>query len=246
MGRVRMGRRRVQFTGKSKKRIYLIALIIFILFSLQSFIYVEKNLAPALLEIAKVRVKQIATQAINDAISKKIAQNANFKELIDVIKDDQGKVSMMMFNTMEYARIVGETTWRVQDTLHKLEQEAQPIPLGVALNSNILAQLGPDVPIELVPMGSAHVNLFTKVEQAGINNILVTVYIQITAEVRIVIPFATDTEVVMTEIPISYATIMGEVPDFFYNGNGDSMGNFNDPKINFGPSIRTPSGPPSN
>jgi sporulation protein YunB len=221
MGRLRMGRRRLNFNKKIKKRLYLISLLIFLILSIQSFIYVERNLAPALMEIAKVRVKQIATQAINDAISKKIAQNANFEELIDVVKDKNGKVSMLMFNTMEYARIVGETTWRVQDTLHELQQESQPIPLGVALNSNILAMIGPDVPIELVPMGAAHVNLFHKTEEAGINYVLVTVYVNIT-----------------------YAMVNGDVPNFFYNGNGESIGNTpgdqGAPKINFGPSI-TPS-----
>jgi sporulation protein YunB len=240
VGRIRIGRKRLSFSRPSKKRLFLIAFLIFILLSIQSFIYVEKNLAPALMEIAKVRVKQIATQAINDAISKKIAQNANFKELIDVVMDEQGKVTMMMFNTMEYARIVGETTVRVQNTLHELQQEAQPIPLGVALESNILAMLGPDIPIELVPMGAAYVNLFTKVDEAGINMVLVTVYVRISAEVQIVIPFATENEVIATQIPISFAMVKGDVPDFFYNGNGNPMGNFNndaEPKINFGPSI---------
>jgi sporulation protein YunB len=247
MSRMQFKRRRVSFNGgRFKKRFFLISLLIFSLMSLQSFIYIEKNLAPALMEIAKIRVKQIATQAINDAISKKIAQNANFKELIEVMTDSDGNITMMMFNTMEYARIVGETTWRVQDTLHDLEQEAQPIPLGVALNSNILAQIGPDIPIELVPMGAAHVNLFPKTEEAGINTVIITVYIQIAAEVRIVIPFATDTEIVTTQIPISYATVMGKVPQFFYDGNGNSIGNPNGstPNLNIGPSISP--NPPSN
>jgi sporulation protein YunB len=245
VGRFRPGRRKMRWTGKSKKRFYMIGFFIAMLLTVQSFIYIETRLTPALMEIAKVRTKQIATQAINDAISKKIAQNADFNELVNVTNDKYGRPSVMMFNTMEYARIIGEATHRVQNTLHDLEQESQPIPLGMALNSTILTQFGPDIPIEIVPMGAVTVDLKPEYAEAGINTIIVTVYIQIAAEVRVVVPFSTDSTVVSTKIPITHATLMGTVPNFYYKGNGEGVGTPQDsgePKVNFGPSF----GPPGN
>lgn len=235
--------RKPRLSRKTKKRIFFFSLVFFLAISLQSFLYVERNLAPALMEIAKIRVTQIATQAINDAISKKIAQGANFKELIDFVKDNDGKISMMMFNTTEYARIVGETTARVEHSLARLEESGDltTIPIGQALNSNILAEYGPHVPITLVPKGAASVNLYTKTEQSGINMVLVTAYVQIVVEVKVVIPFATDATIVKNDIPISSALVVGNVPQFYYDGNGNAVGKNNSaPNINFGPSINQP------
>ncbi|WCK53888.1 hypothetical protein PP175_21605 [Aneurinibacillus sp. Ricciae_BoGa-3] len=92
------------------KYMFLFSIIIFIGLSLQTFYYVERNLAPVIKDIARIRTEQLATQAINDAINKKIAQSINFKALVDFQKDKNGNIQAATFNYNEYSRIVGEAT----------------------------------------------------------------------------------------------------------------------------------------
>ncbi|MCF6092393.1 sporulation protein YunB [Microaerobacter geothermalis] len=208
----------------SGKNVLFISLVIIVVISTQGFLYVEKNLQPTLMAIAKTKVKQYATKAINDAISKKIAMGTDFKELIEFRYDGNGKIVAAIYNYKEIARLQGETTARVQGVLDDLGKEIQPIPLGQALNSNILAQLGPEVPITLVPIGYAQVNVNIKTENAGINMVLWTVYVIIEAEVSVVIPFISEPATVSTQVPISYALVVGEVPQVYYDGNGNVTG----------------------
>ncbi|WP_051330811.1 sporulation protein YunB [Aneurinibacillus terranovensis] len=206
------------------KYMFILSIVVFLGLTLQTFYYIERNLEPAIREIARFRVEQLATRAINDAINKKIVQGTNFKELVEFQKDQNGKIQAALFNYNEYSRIVGETTGRVTNTLEELEQMPQTIPLGQALGSNLLAQTGPNIPITLVPYGSVQVDLNTKMQEAGINMVLITVVVVIQAKVKIVIPFSTDPAVVKSEIPISNALIVGNVPQFYYDGNGKAVG----------------------
>lgn len=224
--------------AKRIKRNMLLLLLIVVLFTVQSFVYIEKNLRPPLVNLAKVRVKQIATQAINTAISDQIARSTNFEQLIDWRTDKNGKTTGFMLNYSEHMRITAETIATVQGQLTQLQAIPEHIPLGQAMGSSIIASFGPNVPVRLVPAGSVKVDLNTRYQNAGINMILVEVYIHITAEVSVIIPFDSEPEVVETEVPVSYALVVGDVPTYYFDGKGNSTGsntpppNLSLPRIN--------------
>ncbi|MFD2615147.1 sporulation protein YunB [Paenibacillus gansuensis] len=209
----------------SRRKVFFITLVIMFFFSLQTFIFIEKNLRPPLMNVAKIRVKQMATQAINEAISNQISQGQDTQKLIDWKTDSNGKITGFMLNYAEHMRITSETIGVVRSLLDDMKDIPEKIPVGQALNSAILASFGPDIPVKLVPAGSVKVDLNTRQQDAGINMILVEVYIRIIAEVAIIIPFDTEPELVETEIPISYLLVVGDVPMYYYDNKGNPVGN---------------------
>ncbi|MBP1993069.1 sporulation protein YunB [Paenibacillus eucommiae] len=212
-------------TGKSsRKKKLILAMIIFFLFFLQFFIFVERNLRPPLMSLAKVRIKQIATQTINSAIADTISKEANAEQLIDWKTDNNGKITGFMLNYAEHMRITAETINTVQKELDNLTSMPEHIPLGQALNSTILASFGPDVPIRLLPVGNVKVDLSTRHQNAGINMILVEVFVRIIAEVKVIIPLDSEAEIVETEIPISYSLVVGDVPTYYFDNKGNPVG----------------------
>ncbi|SFK80185.1 sporulation protein YunB [Paenibacillus sp. 1_12] len=223
-------------TKKLKRNLIVIALIL-LLFSLQMFIYIEKNLKPPLASLAKIRVKQIATQAINSVISDRIAQSTNFEKLIDWRTDNNGKITGFMLNYSEHMKITADTIKTVQNQLSNLQAFPEHIPLGQALNSPILASFGPNIPIKFVPAGAVKVDLSTRYQNAGINMLLVEVYLRIIAEVTIIIPMDTVPEVVETEVPISYALVVGDVPTYYFDGKGNPVNSSQTPALPSGLSI---------
>ncbi|MFS0840170.1 sporulation protein YunB [Paenibacillus sp. 1P03SA] len=210
-----------------KKRLFIV-LLIFTLVSLQSFIIIERNLKPPLMNLAKVRIKQIATESINEAISDRISRGTDFEKLIDWKTDSGGKVSGFMLNYSEHMRITAETRGAVQSQLNRLTAIPEHIPLGQAMGSAILASFGPNIPIRITPAGAVKVDLSTRHENAGINMILVEVYIRIVAEVSVIIPFDSEPEIVETEIPISYSLVVGDVPMYYFDNKGNPVGSSKD------------------
>jgi len=222
--RLRISKLRFKRLSLKKRRLIFFSLLISFFLFFQTFLYIEKNLEPILVSIAQARVKQIATNAVNDAISKKIAQNTNFKDLIEFDYDNNGIIRAATFNYSEYARIVGEATARVELTLNELEKLKERIKLGAAFESELLADIGPEIPISIVPIGSVEVMPRLYFQDAGINGVIMIVLMDIKAEVQVVIPFVTEPTVIKTSIPIAQSTIFGEVPQFYYDGKGTYYG----------------------
>ena len=209
---------------RKRRKLWWLVLIVVVVLSFQFFIFMERNLRPPLMNIAELRVKQIATQAINKAISEQVAGRSDLDELIDWKMTENGKVSGFMINYAEHMRITSETINTVQSTLQEVKNVPERIPVGRALGSAILSSFGPRVPVRFEPVGAVKADLHTRQEDVGINNILVEVYIRVTTEVAIIIPFDTKPQIVESEIPISYLLVVGDVPMYYYDNKGNPVG----------------------
>ncbi|QRG70785.1 sporulation protein YunB [Brevibacillus choshinensis] len=204
----------------SRTKAFFIAVVIFLVLSIQTLVFLEKRLEPTLLILASQKTEQLAKEAITDAVTKRISQQGvDFNQIVKIEKDNQGQIQAYQFNFKEYARIVGETTSRIQNKLQEFEAEKvdRTIPLGLATGNSFLANLGPDLPITFMPIGSVKTKLETELKEAGINMVLATVYIYVEVDLRIVVPFATDEQTVTTRIPITHSLIVGDVPQYLYN-----------------------------
>ncbi|SFS47121.1 sporulation protein YunB [Paenibacillus sp. BC26] len=224
-GRRRRSRSQSPRKKISRRKLLIFLMLLFILFFAQTFIFIERNLQGPLMAVATVRVKQVATQSINKAITDQVAGNSNAADkLIDWKTNASGKISGFMLNYAEHMRITSETIDTVQTTLNKMGDIPERIPLGQALGSAIIASFGPRIPVKFEPIGAVKVDLNTRQKDAGINMILVEVYMHIVAEVSIIIPFDTKPELVETEIPISYLLVVGDVPMYYYDNKGNPVG----------------------
>lgn len=208
----------------NRRRLIAFLLLLFLLFVFQTFIFVERNLQKPLMTVAQVRVKQVATQAINKSLTEQVAAQTDADKLIEWKTNNSGKISGFMLNYAEHMRITSETIDTVQTTLNRMGDIPEKIPLGQALGSAIIASFGPRIPVKFEPIGAVKVDLNTRQKNAGINMILVEVYMHIVAEVSIIIPFDTKPELVETELPISYLLVVGDVPTYYYDSQGNPVG----------------------
>ena len=208
----------------SRKKIWFITLMLILFLGIQTYVYVERNLKPHLLSLASFRVKQVATETINSAITKRLANSVNFDNLVDWRMDENGDVSGLNLNYAQHLKIASETVEHVEELLQEISKMPEHIPLGLAMGSTIFASHGPKIPIDFVPLGHAKVELQTRETDAGINMLLVEIYMKVHAEVMIYIPFATKPEVLTTDIPISYILIVGDVPMYYFNHKGQPAG----------------------
>lgn len=209
---------------RRRGRYWLIVSLVLILAVIQGLRYVEQHLRPPIIHLAQIRVKQIATESINKAITSQVADGGDAEALIDWKSDKEGKISGFMLNYKEHMRITSQAAQVIQSTLQELHNQTEYIPLGQALGSPLIASFGPDVPIKIEPQGAVKVELNTRQKNAGINMILVEVYIHIVTEVAVVIPFDMEPQVVDTEIPVSYLMVVGDVPMYYYDNQGQPVG----------------------
>lgn len=199
---------------KKKVRVYIIFTIIIIL-AINIYIYIEKNIKPTVTTICEVKAKVIATQAINEAVKSELEKDNIKEELIIATYDENGKINMLRTNTLVMNKLAADIALKVQENIKEVTNKSFVIPLGAALNSQILSKHGPMLYFDLVPQGSVLVNYSTEFEESGINQTRYKIYIIVIVDIKMIIPLSTKNIEITNNIPIAEVVIVGEVPDSY-------------------------------
>lgn len=239
-----MKRLRLKRRYKIKKLNFLIGiLILFFLIIFLIFGWLNKKVSPILLNYAEVETKKLSNLIINRAITKQVAKEIVVKELFDIVKNNDGEIQTIDFDPIIVNRVLSETTNLVQLYLKALEQGnidlieileedlveydreklrkgiIYEIPVGVVFRNAFLSNLGPKIPVKLNLIGNVISNVNTKINQYGINNALLEVYIQIEVTEQVNLPLMSKKVTVAVDIPVALKVVQGKVP-IYYQGSG--------------------------
>lgn len=198
---------------KGKKIILCIVLVI-ILF-IYIFIFVNNNIKPTLLAVSEIRVKSVATQAINDSISTKLVDGIDYTDLIFVKYDNAGRVVLMQANTILMNNMASEVAAEVQNQMKQISQSVIKIPLNNAFDIQILTL--PSIKLKMIPQGAVSVDFATEFQESGINQTRHRIYLIVEAEIKIIVPLVSENIKITSNIPIAETIIVGEVPKQYIN-----------------------------
>lgn len=191
--------------------------------TVQTFYYIDHNLRPTFMVIAEDKSKQMATDVINKAVIEQIADNTDYDSLVNFKQQTNGKLTAGFFNMQEAVRIQGEVTDNIQKALQSLPQKTISLPIGLAFNNSILASMGPNIPIQITPIGAVKSNIGWDTRELGINQTVHILYLEVDIQTEVVVPFDTKPFDLKTKVPISYLVMMGDVPEMVYNAKGESI-----------------------
>ena len=82
----------------------------------------------------------------------------------------------------------------------------------------LLSGKGPGVPIRISSIGNVETDLRSEFTSQGINQTLHRIYLLLTCEVTILTPYNTIRQKIDNQVLIAESVIVGNVPDFYYNG----------------------------
>jgi sporulation protein YunB len=199
------------YKRKSKvKGSFLVLLTIFTCIIIMLYFIAERNLKPTVIAMSENKARIIATQAINEAATRKITK-ADYKDLVSVMIDKDGKVTMLKIDPILMNKLAGETTLAIQDELANIETRSLKIPLANIFGSQLLANTGPSIDVWIQPIGSVKVDFKSAVEDAGINMTRHNVYLFVETNIRIIAPLIRNDVEVSTHVPISETIIVSIV-----------------------------------
>lgn len=232
----------------STRTLLLMTSILFITITFFSLWLIDREIKPVLMEIAELKTIEFATRTINSAV--KSTEDISFDDLIEIEYDANGNVATLGWNAEAVNRALRYATERAEYFLYGMNKGEQidlddpnlepiefgdsvgdlaakdptvvEIPLGQATGNTVLANLGPKIPVHFEIVGSLRSDVTHEVKEFGVNAALFEIYIPVTVNIQIVIPFSTLTREVSTRVFIDSRVIMGDVPEF-YNA-GDSTG----------------------
>ncbi len=214
-----------QQKGKLKA---FISIIVIALLGIYGFLFVDKKIKPAVIAIAEVKAREIATRAINESLNTEMSQKIRYQDLISIQTDTEGNITMMQANTMAMNKLASEVALAVQDNIKQIQASSVKVPLGNVLESPLLARYGPKINIVVTPIGMANVDFKTEFEESGINQTRHRIYLVVKTNVQIIVPFSTNTATVESSVPIAETIIVGKVPNSYIFVPEDDVLNFAD------------------
>lgn len=186
---------------------------------------IDRLFRPQLVAIAEVKARELASQAINEAITADILSGVEYERLIRVIMDpSQRRVLLVQPDTVAINRIADRATRAADQALRRLNGQRLAVPVGQVLGYTLLARLGPDVAVVLEPVGSVVSIIRSEFEAAGVNQAHHRIILQTTASVRIVLPLVSRDVDVVFQTVLAEAIIHGEVPQTYWSWRGELGG----------------------
>jgi len=226
------------------KYVLLLTILFFILSTVVGLWIIDRKIEPTLMRYAESQTTKIATLVINKAINDQVVSGMNTSDLIEYVPISEGKRTVIQYNTEVINRIKAETVSLVQANINEAEKgnikalESQAdvefdseavdsseglvyyIPLGKATNNVLLANQGPNIPVQFTAIGDVVTDVVWTQKPLGINNTWIEASIRVIVNVQIIIPFGTKVTTIQEDIPIGTFLHEGEVPQFFNNGGG--------------------------
>ena len=206
----------------TKKRLLCILLALFLL-AVLLFIYFQRNVTRVLIAISEATMRASTTVAVNDAVYYTLSDEIRYEDLVTVTRDIEGEIVAVAANPLKINKIARDTASISQSNLKNLSLNGIPIPLGALTGIEALAGLGPSIHFRIIPVSSVSCGFSSTFDSVGINQTKHSIYLNVIADISIVMPSRTENFAVATDILIGESVLVGRVPDAYLQS--DIFGN---------------------
>lgn len=206
-----------KFNNCKTRKIIRITVVLLI-----AFVVVEcsiKTVEPIIDMQCSSIAKAIATKISNEQATK-VMEGYKYEDFVNIDKTADGNIKLISANTITINQIISDIPILIQNELEKVENEKFYIRLGTFTGSKLLAGRGPKVEIKMSVIGDIETDLKSEFKEAGINQTLHRIYLEVKCNVVILTPINSITEVITNQVLLAEGVIVGNIPDTYYNLKG--------------------------
>lgn len=196
------------------------------------FIFIEASFRPLIEKVNSIECHKAVSDIINRVVLEELVNSgADYSTLVTLSTNSGGEVTSVQSNIVNINRLKTTVSDRVEKEIARLSGLEIKIPIGTLSGMKLLHGKGFNVGMTVKPIGYAKTAIISEFSEAGLNQTLHRIVIEITAEVDAIIPgFETRVEVTSTIIAAE-TVIVGKVPDAYthvVSDSGDLPGLIND------------------
>ena len=167
--------------------------------------------------IAVSDASDIVTAEINKTIASLMSERDYGSDyFIDLEKNDRGEVTVISSNMARINALSALILERIAGATGNRTLTVE-IPLGNLTGVSLLMGRGPAIPVRIISLTSSRVAFHNSIVSAGINQTKHQINLEIIVNIEILIPWATESAQVVTEVLIADTIIVGQVPGTYLN-----------------------------
>lgn len=190
--------------------------ILIAVLSLAGFFFLRSRFGPIAQDLAITQVKNQTSDLINDAIAEQIASdNIQYDRIVYFEKDLQGRITALKTNMSEVNRLKTDILNIINDDILALDTHDIGIPLGSIFFPEAFSGKGPVLPVRVISISNSEGQFVSHFSEAGINQTLQQLTMEVSVDVTILILSDTVTFNVMSPVVVAETIIVGAVPETF-------------------------------
>ena len=185
------------------------------------------NVNPVIMDTVELKSKALATRAMNSSIADVVMGAIVYDDLVTIISDDFGNISMIQANSLEINNLTKDLALSCEEKISEFGKTGVSIPLGTFTGVPLFVGRGPRLKVKMTPIGSVFCRFDSHFESAGINQTVHKIYVNIKANVGVVMPLSSRSFIAEQQVLISESVIVGQVPEvYLYSDTLDTLLNF--------------------
>ena len=216
-------------------KLYNFLLVIIVTVFLLSFLFIHyynKRISNKIISIAQIKINEYSNDIIMDSFNKQILDEHEINNIIKISKNKSDEIIAVDFDLKKAYLVSMNVSKNIRDSLNNLEKQNLKeefldyyqkdgfvllLPIGLASKNIYFSNLGPRIPVRIKFVGNLTTGLQTKIKEYGVNNSLIEVYLKVSLNEEIIVPYSSKKINNSCEILLSSQVIEGIVPSI-YNG----------------------------
>ena len=131
-------------------------------------LFVEENLTRMVLSLAQAQARSLAVRTLNEAAAELLSSGEiTYDTLMHVTADESGRVRLIQANTPQMNHLAAKVSLMSQEKLQATRDQVVRVPLGSALGMTLLAGVGPNIEVHVLPVGSVQAAFHTDFQTAA-------------------------------------------------------------------------------
>lgn len=225
-------RKKSKFYIKSS---YVLGFIFFLIlfFAFLFFRNFNTKVTPHLLSVAETSINKLNESLLMQYRVSEVYEKVDLDDVIVITKNSKDEIIAVDFKLENAYDALSLITNYLQSNLEdeivrknilkyynenissNLDSIILSIPIGVASDGIYLANLGPKIPVKISYVGYLGTNIRIKLEDYGINNVLISLYVDCSITNEFIVPNAKKEITHSYNILIASKIIQGIVPDYY-------------------------------
>lgn len=202
-----------------KKLLFLFALVTAAAFLIVS--YFREEYHSVIQELAQTQVRNATSDLINDAIDRQIEGGTiQYDRMVYFEKDLNGQITALKTNMSEVNRLKTNLLNRINDEILAMDSELLGIPIGSFFLPELFSGKGPVIPVQILTIRNSEASIFSEFSEAGINQTLQKLNMQVSVDVAILVLGNIDTFTITSQVVVAETIIVGQVPNMFLQTGG--------------------------
>lgn len=234
---------RLKLKKKKNKRLsfFIVTIFFIVIFTIVLVFYVGKRVNDYILEFSEVHVTKISKTLVNEAVNQTVINYLEVDSLFVVEKNNAGNIEMIDLNSKAVNEFLDLISLNVTNYMKELEEGKSSIididknivtntnistkkegiifevPMGIISGNSFLSNLGPKIPIKISFVGELESEIKTEIEDYGLNNVLLKIYVNIKVSEQIIMPLSSKKVSISNDIPIAIKMVQGEIPKYYFD-----------------------------